>query len=100
MQSRRKEGATKEENGSEMQRGKARAARKDSLVEGLDGNESATRAHQLPQPVIMVPTPSSVSSSISSECGWRPSMMCVALTPWLSDRMQQSTCGAWEGQLG
>lgn len=55
----------------------------------------ATSACQLSlpaQPVIMVPTPSSVRSSISSECGWRPSMMWVALTPWLSDRMQQSTC--------
>ena len=47
----------------------------------------------LGQPVIMVPTPSSVSSSISSECGCRPSMMCVALTPWLSERTQQSILG-------
>ena len=49
-------------------------------------------ARRPPQPVIIVPTPESVSSSMSSECGCRPSMMCVALTPWLSDRTQQSIC--------
>lgn len=58
----------------------------------MPATDPATKGAHCPQPVIMVPTPSSVSSSISSECGWRPSMMCVALTPWLSDRMQQSTC--------
>ena len=43
-------------------------------------------------PTIMVPTPSSVSSSMSSECGWRPSMICVARTPCARHRMQHSTC--------
>jgi len=51
-----------------------------------------TRAARLWLPTIMVPTPSSVSSSMSSECGCLPSMMCVARTPWARHRIQHSTC--------
>lgn len=49
---------------------------------------------QVSQPVIMVPTPSSVSSSIRIECRARPSMMWAAPIPCARHRTQHSICGA------
>ena len=41
----------------------------------------------------LVPTPASVNSSSSSECGWRPSMMCANETPpWIAS-MQACSFG-------
>mmetsp|Transcript_8066 Transcript_8066/g.24146 ORF Transcript_8066/g.24146 Transcript_8066/m.24146 type:complete len:200 (+) Transcript_8066:942-1541(+) len=41
----------------------------------------------------MVPTPSSVRISCSSEWGCLPSMMCAAWTPWAMERTQHWTLG-------
>jgi hypothetical protein len=63
-------------------------------VQALTCTRKAVKLHSA-QPVIMVPTPSSVSSSMSSECCCRPSIMCVAFTPCARQRVQHSTLHAY-----
>src|SRR5690242_8130851 len=62
-------------------------------VRGCQVADREQMSHQLFSFVTIVPTPWSVSSSISSEWFTRPSMMCAKRTPWSTASAQALSLG-------